>query len=116
MKWLTLEDIKQQIRMEENFNLEDGLLEAYGESAEESVLNILQRTETDLYEEFGKIPVPVRHATLLLVDHFYQHRSPTENISISIVPYSIDFLLKPYMRLTEYGQNQTNNTNGCKNL
>lgn len=43
MKWLTLEGIKAKCRIEPDFNEEDELLEMYGESAEETVLNALGR-------------------------------------------------------------------------
>ena len=38
MKWLNLDLIKQQLRMEHDFILEDDLLTLYGDSAEDAVL------------------------------------------------------------------------------
>ena len=43
----------------------------YGESAEDTVLNLLNRTVTDVYEQYGIIPKPLVHATLMLVDNAY---------------------------------------------
>ena len=44
MKWLTLERIKQQCRIEPDFNDEDELLELFGDSAEDAVINLLGRS------------------------------------------------------------------------
>ena len=117
MKWLTSTRIKQQLRIEADFTDEDDLLEMYGESAENTVLNALGRSYEDIMESYGKVPTPIMHAALMLVDTWYQHRSPVESVNMSIVPYTFDLLLKPYMRLAsaEYEQNNGNRY-GCKNL
>lgn len=99
MKWLTLERIKQQCRIEQDFIEEDELLEMYGESAEETTLNALGRTYEDIVESYGKIPMPIIHASLMLVDLSYQNRSPISSQNMYQVPYTFDLLLKPYMRL-----------------
>lgn len=99
MKWLTLEKIKAQCRIEQDFHDEDDVLGMYGESAEETVLNALGRTYEDVVEVYGKIPAPVRHASLMLVDLSYQQRSPISGQNMYLVPYTFDLLLKPYMKL-----------------
>ena len=98
MKWLTLQRIKQQLRIEQDFHDEDELLEMYGESAEATVLNLLGRSYEDVMESYGAVPKPIIHATLMLCDIIYQHRSPVSPQNMSVVPYTFDFLLKPYMR------------------
>ena len=99
MKWLTLERIKQQCRIETDFTQEDTLLESYGTSAESTILNHLNRTYFDLLEQYGAVPQDIINASLMLVDVWYQHRSPVEGLSMSIVPYTFDMLIKPYMKL-----------------
>ena len=76
MKWLTLEQIKAQLRIEPGFTAEDKLLEMYGSSAENTVLKYMNRTYYDVIESYGGIPDDVLHATLMLVDASYHHRSP----------------------------------------
>lgn len=97
MKWLKIDDIKQQLRIE--CDCEDALLELYGASAEETVLNYLGMRYEELMEEYGEVPAPIRHATLMLVDNSYQHRSPASPTNMSYVHYGFDVLIKPYMRL-----------------
>ena len=101
MKWLTLERIKQQLRIEADMHEEDSLLEMYGESAEEVLLNYLNRSYEEVSEVYGGVPVPLQHASLMLVDTSYQYRSPVSAQSMSLVPYTFDILVKPYMRLAD---------------
>lgn len=99
MKWLTLQQIKQQCRIESDFTAEDTRLTSYGTSAESTILNHLNRTYHDVLEEYGQVPEDIVNASLMLVDVWYQHRSPVEALSMSIVPYTFDILIKPYMKL-----------------
>ena len=58
MKWLNLEKIKAQLRIEPDFHDEDEWLEDAGESAEEAIMEVLNRSYEDLYEVYGRIPAP----------------------------------------------------------
>lgn len=98
MKWLTLDWIKQHSRID--FDCEDGLLEMYGDSAEDTVLNICNRTYDDLMEVYRHIPAPLYHAALMLVDTSYTNRQAVSMQSPHTMPYGFDLLVKPYMRLT----------------
>lgn len=104
MEYLTLEYIKQHSRID--WDIEDSLLELYGESAEETMAQLLNRGRSvqdmvaSLTAEYGDVPKAVYHGTLLIVDAAYNHRSPTGVQTMSILPYGIDVLVKPYMKLT----------------
>lgn len=98
MKWLTIDYIKVHSRID--YDIEDELLTLYGEAAEESVLNLLNRSYDDLTEKYGEVPKPLYQAALMLVDVSYQYRSPVSVQSLSAVPYAFDLLIKPYMKLT----------------
>lgn len=100
MKYLTIDQIKQQLRLDDQqvFDEHD-LLELYGDSAEDTVLKILNRTMEDVIEQYGRIPAALRHATLMLVDNAYKERSPITPQNMSTVPYAFDLLIKPYMHL-----------------
>ena len=108
MKFLTLDEIKDQCRIEHDFDLEDTLLNAYGAAAENTLLRICNRSYDDLLTHFGDddgkggkvVPADFRVAALMLAKHLYEHRGPTENVSVSMVPYALDQLIKPFMRLT----------------
>lgn len=98
MRWLTLDFIKAHSRID--FDCEDDLLESYGESAEITVLNIIRRTYEDLLDEYGEVPAPIVQASLMLVDHSYQNRSPVTAQSLYAVLYTFDLLVKPYIKLS----------------
>jgi hypothetical protein len=105
MKWLTLDKIKQQLRIEPDFTMEDSLLTSYGEAAEETLLNYLNRQYQDVIDTWGQVPLPLVQASLMLVDVSYQYRSPISVTNISVVPYTFDILVKPYMRLASVEDN-----------
>ena len=98
MKYLTLDSIKRHLRLDND--CEDAELEMYGSAAEDSILGILGRSVSDL-KCFGggEVPDAVVQATLMITDSLYQHRSPSEVTSLSIVPYGIDLLLKRFIKL-----------------
>ena len=99
MRFLTLEYIKKHSRID--FDIEDDLLELYGESAEETVLNVLGRSYEDVVISFDGFPDALRHAALMLVDLSYQQRSPMSMASLYVVPYTFDMIVKPYMKLAK---------------
>lgn len=97
MMIVTIEEVRKQCRVTDSS--EDDLLILYAESAEQSVLNILNRSIESIAEDYGQFPEPVKHAILLLAAHFYNVREPASTISMSSIPYTFDVLLKPYMIL-----------------
>lgn len=114
MKWLTLDKIKAQCRIEPDFHDEDDLLEEYGETAEDAILEVLNRSYEELYEVYGRIPAPVSQASRMLVASLYKDREK-DLVQEARDNKTFAFLLKPYMRLTSK-ENINNNRYGCKNL
>ena len=103
MKWLTIEAIKKHSRID--YDCEDSLLEMYGESAEDTVLNIINRSYTEVVELYGTdtrpVPAALVHASLLLVELSYTQRAPVTQTNLYTVPYAFDMMVKPYMRLAD---------------
>lgn len=120
MKWITLEQVKAQCRIEPDFTEEDALLTSYGNAAEQGILRLLERSWEDVCENLSREDIEggLTIAALMLAEHLYKHRGPTENVQPYQIPYNIDFWVKPYMRLANKDDNeQLNNTRyGCKNL
>lgn len=100
MKWLSLNDIKDQLRIERDFKDDDKLLTRYGESAENTILNICRRTYDDFISEYGNIPEDIVEASLLLVTVSYEHRAAVSQYQMYGVGYAFDMKVKPYMKLT----------------
>ena len=108
MKWLTLEYIKKHSRID--YDIEDDLLELYGNAAEDVVLNILNRSYQDLVSYYGAVPTPIVQASLLLVDVSYQNRSAVTPQNLYLVPYTFDILIKPFMSLAGSSVNKDTQT------
>jgi len=105
MKFLTIDKIKQQLRLD--CTCEAELLDAYGDSAEQTLAGYLGYNNENnvpdvdkMLEAYGgKMPAPLVQAALMLVDTIYQFRSPVSAQNMSIVPYTFDLLVKPYVKL-----------------
>ena len=97
MKYLTIEDIKTQLRLD--FDCEDSLLELYGIGAEDTILYLCNRTFENLVGTYGEVPAAIRQVTLELVTNSYEQRSPASPTNLSAVPYNFDLLVKPYIVL-----------------
>jgi len=104
MNWLTLPIIKKQLRLEPDFTDEDDLLQLYGDSAEEMILNTTRRTVDELKAmnaaDTTKVPQNLVHASLMLVEASYSNRSVVSMQNMYAVPYGYDMLVKPYVRLS----------------
>ena len=115
MKWLTIDWIKAHSRID--FNFEDELLELYGEDAEETVLNLINRSYEEVMDIWGEVPKPLWVAALMLVEVDYNHRSPESMNNMYAVKYGFDMKIKKYMKLASDSYEHTNNNQyGCKNL
>lgn len=100
MKYLTFEQIKDQLRLDdEQAEREHIRLEGMAEAAEDAVLTIIRRPLRNVKQVYGHVPQKLIQVTLLLVDDWYQHRSPAEQGQLYPVPYAYDMMLKPMMRL-----------------
>ena len=105
MKFLTIDKIKQQLRLD--CTCEAELLDAYGNSAEATLAayigfmdeNNLPSVDKMLEAYGGTMPAPLVQAALMLVDTSYQFRSPVSAQNMSVVPYTFDLLVKPYVKL-----------------
>lgn len=101
MKFLTFDQIKAQLRLDDQQALDEhDLLELYGEAAEDMVLNTCNRPMEDIIEQYGMVPKALVQAGLMLVAQSYQHREPASPQNLYVVPYAFDMMVKPYMRLT----------------
>ena len=98
MKWLTIDAIKQQLRLD--YDCEDALLELHATAVENVILRYCRRTYEEFIKEYGEIPPEIRLVSLLLCEHLYNHRGVTETVPMSAVPYAFDYFMKPFMRLS----------------
>jgi uncharacterized phage protein (predicted DNA packaging) len=105
MKWLTLDWIKKHSRID--FDCEDDLLELYGEAAEDAVLNIINRSYTEVVEHYGEVPKGLYVAALMQVEASYDHRSTVSPQQLYNVP-GFSLHVKPYIKLASNNENSNN--------
>ena len=116
MKWLTLTRIKQQCRIEQDFHDEDDLLELFGDGAEDAILLTINRTYTELFEVYGRVPTALTLVALMLVASLYKDREKDLVQEAKSNP-TFKFLLAPYVRLADRSYEHSNdNRYGCPNL
>ena len=97
LNWLTIELMKKHLRIDGNE--EDDLLLRYGAAAEAVILQLCGMSYDEMVAKYGAMPVELENASLLLVEVSYKERGPVSVQNMSVVPYSFDLLVKPYMML-----------------
>ena len=100
--FLTLAAIRQQARIEPDFTEEDDLLALYGVAAERKVLSDTGYTFEELSArgEGGNFPEDLVLAGLMLAATWYKYRENIENLSMSHVEYTYDWLISDYVKHT----------------
>ncbi len=96
MNYLTLEDIKQQCRIEADFHEDDALLESLGDGAEsflEAHLN--ESLDNIVADNGGELPVALYRAMMLMVDYLYDNPGSGDNKE---VPNAIFILSAPFKK------------------
>lgn len=100
---VTLDELKLQMRVD--FEEDDQLILLYGIAAESSVLAACNRNKDELEAENALrggegFPAAVYAAILMFASHLYRNRENVSSFRQFEVPYTLDYLLKPWTKLT----------------
>jgi hypothetical protein len=111
MKYLTLEQIKQHLRIDPWYRDDDIYLVDLGNVAE----TVVERhIDDDLAviasENGGELPSPLLHAMLFLVGNFYASRESVQYAATASVPLTYEYLIALYQR---YSNRINNSSNIC---
>lgn len=80
MEYLTLDEIKQQLIIDQSFTDDDTYLTALGDTAEAMVAKQLDKTLEDVVSENdGELPATLKHAMKLLIEYLYDNRGSGDN-------------------------------------
>ena len=79
MQYLTLQELKRQMNIDQDFTDDDTLIESLGTTAEELVSQQVDAPLAEL-EVDGRLPEPLRHAMRMVVEYFYDNRGSGENM------------------------------------
>lgn len=103
MEYLSLEEIKRQLNIDNDYHDEDEYLLSLGEVAQRAVENHLDCPLERFIDEDGNLEAPIKQAALLMTGTLYQNR---ESVSFStgyVIPHAYEYLLQPYI---QYGHHK----------
>ena len=102
MKYITLQQLKQHLCIDQDFHGDDNLLQIYGEVAEKTVQRHVCCVLSSLEDGDGNIPSPLVQAILLYAGVLYNSResvafggSPTD------IPHTYEYLINLYKNYSD---------------
>ena len=104
MNWLTLSEIKAQCRIDEDDTLEDEILTAYGDAAEQMICGLCLRDEYEMMDRYGldlEGAKPLRVAMLMVAAQLYKYREVSTPDQVNEVPADLMALVRPFVKLAE---------------
>jgi hypothetical protein len=100
---VTLQELKRQLKLEDDFTEEDELLNLLGgvvQTRTETFLNRKLYAATEAVPEADpdglKLPDDVKLGMLMLATHFYENRSSVSEVDQLEMPLSYKWLVGPY--------------------
>ena len=111
MNFLTLAEAKKHLNIESYFVEDDSYISSLIEVSFLSIKNLCNNTTwedtpgyitdsntfADITVSGSTIPLPIKHATLLMVGNLYANREPVSFSSATVIPYTIAYLIAPYI-------------------
>ncbi len=95
--YITLEETKKHLNIDESFKDDDQYLGALIQVAEDAVAHHIDIVLEEMVVD-GNLPSAIHHSILLLVGNLYANREPVAYSSVAKVPYTLDYLLGLYKR------------------
>lgn len=95
--YVTVEEIKKQTNVD--FNDDDLYIAGLIDVAEISVANYINSPLSE-HVVLGVLASPIKQAILLVAANLYENREPVSYGQAAVVPFTFNYLLMPYVRLT----------------
>ena len=96
MRFLTVDELKKQLIIDEDFHDDDKYLESIGDAAEQFVEQHIDISlEEVTYKNDGELPAILKHVMKMIVEYFYANRGSDSN-DIPPVCYQICKLYRQY--------------------
>lgn len=102
MAVVSLALFKKHVRADD-FADDDEYLQHLLDTAESVVITATNRTQEEL-AQMGNghdVPIPIKHAIMMLGAHWYNQRESVSSVQMHAVPDSLQALIKPYRKLAE---------------
>lgn len=95
--YVTVGEIKEHLNISASYTEEDAMLTSMIEASEIAVENYLQQPITEFIYN-NKLNAALKHAIKIMVGNFYANRESVAYTNPQPVPYTLEFLLKPYRK------------------
>ena len=93
MRFLTIDELKKQCVIDNDFDDDNEYLESLGETAETLVEQQIDKSLDDVVSDNdGILPAPLKHAMKMIVEYFYNNRGSDE----SSIPEAYYYMCKLY--------------------
>lgn len=105
LRIVSLDALKRQMKID--FEEEDDLIVMYGVAAEDAIINATRRSYEELVMENRKRKSDEKRRVSANVVYrhpddgaqLYKNREPVSSLSQAVVPYTFDYMLKPWIKL-----------------
>lgn len=100
MDYLTLDEIKKHLNIDNWFTDDDSYLEGLAEVAQIAVEKHLGYTFNELEYDYGIVPKSIIHAMLLMIGNWYNNRESLSALTLKEVPLAYQYLLQQFKNYT----------------
>ena len=97
--YITTAELEKQCNIDNSTADEIKYLEDLLDASVTTIENKIQQKLTDISPE-GRLPVPLKQAALLIAANLYANREPTSHGTPQRIPYTLDYILQPYIKYT----------------
>ena len=98
-QYITTAELEKQCNIDNSTADEIKYLEDALDTSVTTIENKIQQKLADISPE-GKLPAPLKSAALLLAANLYANREPTSHGTPQRIPYTLDYILQPYIKYT----------------
>jgi len=102
--YITVDEVKKHLNINDTFTEDDNYISALILACEGAIAKHLNVYLTDLEDDKGDIPAPLKQALLLLVGNYYANRESVAYTTAVEIPNSYNFLIDLYRN---YGTGDT---------
>ena len=100
MDYLTLDEIKKHLNIDNWFTDDDSYLEGLAEVAQIAVEKHIGYTLNELEYDYGIVPKSIIHAMLLMIGNWYNNRESLSTLTLKEVPLAYQYLLQQFKNYT----------------
>lgn len=99
-QYVAIEELKRQANLAEEYSGDDAHLVFLIKVAQSSVEHDIQQPLTLFVSEDGELEPMLKHAVMVIANHFYQVREPIAFVQPHPIPYTYQYLLQPFKKYT----------------